>query len=355
MSITIAARIAKDIGSKLASQATASNRIWCTKYFKDVIPFRGVKTPGIRAVVKEVLEELDASSSPPDVPTKKQVSQILFKSEYAEDKSAATFVLQHVDVAEFGKEDLLWMAKLFDDGFIFDWGTTDGLCGRVLESLAMHNVEYARVITGWRHAENRWRSRASCVAFCSRSTVQKVCQIDETMWEELMEVCRVCVSHPERFSQTGVGWLARQMSVYKRQPIVDFLKNHTRDLSDEALRSATEKMDKSVTKSLLAAKRAGTGVENSGASTAEPSKKGKKKERSGSASGGVEEETAQGGTSSKPEEVEPGAGPKAPRKSSRTQTSKKDDVVPVLRGRGKRAVETSAPESAPAAASKRRK
>ena len=50
------------------------------------------------------------------------------------------------------------------------------------------------------------------------------------------------VKNPYRFTQLGVGWVLRDVSVHHTEQVIDFLNAHSEDFSKEALRYATEKM-----------------------------------------------------------------------------------------------------------------
>lgn len=48
--------------------------------------------------------------------------------------------------------------------------------------------------------------------------------------------------NPYRFTQLGVGWVLRDVSVHHLQAVIDFLNKHEKEFSKEAARYATEKM-----------------------------------------------------------------------------------------------------------------
>ena len=45
-----------------------------------------------------------------------------------------------------------------------------------------------------------------------------------------------------RFTQLGVGWVLRDVSVHHPTVVIDFLNKHEEDFTKEAVRYATEKM-----------------------------------------------------------------------------------------------------------------
>ena len=50
------------------------------------------------------------------------------------------------------------------------------------------------------------------------------------------------VKNPYRFTQLGVGWVLRDVSVHNKKLVIDFLNQHEDDVIREAVRYATEKM-----------------------------------------------------------------------------------------------------------------
>jgi hypothetical protein len=48
--------------------------------------------------------------------------------------------------------------------------------------------------------------------------------------------------YPERFAQTGTGWVLRELSLAEPERVVEFIAQHAGPFSTEALRSATAKL-----------------------------------------------------------------------------------------------------------------
>ena len=58
----------------------------------------------------------------------------------------------------------------------------------------------------------------------------------------LLEVCAATVKHPERFAQTGTGWVLRELGQAEPERVVRFIEDNLPSFSAEGLRYATEKM-----------------------------------------------------------------------------------------------------------------
>jgi 3-methyladenine DNA glycosylase AlkD len=164
---------------------------------------------------------------------------------YAEDKLAGILYLGEVLLPEGAldwPEDVPRFAAVFQDGHIYDWNTCDWFCVKVLGPLVRREGELcARAIAGWRTAENLWQRRASGVAFVNLAK-----DGDENFpgfTNMLLEICAATAEHPERFAQTGTGWVLRELSLAEPEQVTGFVETHIRLFSSEALQKAVAKLD----------------------------------------------------------------------------------------------------------------
>ena len=58
----------------------------------------------------------------------------------------------------------------------------------------------------------------------------------------LLAVCARNVVRSERFAQTGVGWVLRELSRAEPERVAAFVRDHARSMSREAARSAVRKL-----------------------------------------------------------------------------------------------------------------
>ncbi len=137
--------------------------------------------------------------------------------------------------------DLPVVAAIFDDGHIADWNTTDWLCIRVLGPLiARDGRPAADLLAGWTAAPGLWRRRAAAVSF-----VPVVGRGDEPfpgLVDMVFGVCAANVVDPERFAQTGVGWVLRDLSDVAPDRVYDFVVAHLDVMSREAVRMAAARL-----------------------------------------------------------------------------------------------------------------
>jgi 3-methyladenine DNA glycosylase AlkD len=247
-----------DLQGRLAERAKAATRGWWERYLKGAIRFRGVKMGDIR---EEVLEWNSERLGAAPVDLQWELAIALLKEPFAEDKLAGILYLEEVLIPSGSFQwpmALRDIAALFDRGFISDWNTCDWLCVKSLAPLIRRAGEpCAREISGWRQAENLWRMRASGVAFV---TLAKRGEGNfQGFTAMLLEVCAATVSRPDRFAQTGTGWVLRELSVAEGARVADFIEENIGKFSKEGLRYAIAKLPEARKKALLRLRAGGGG------------------------------------------------------------------------------------------------
>ena len=222
----------------LAKHARRSTREWWESYLKGVIPFRGVKMGDIRRCVHGWWSH---DGSPQD---QRQIAYTLMRQEHTEDKLAGILILAEVllPAARFGRSHLPELARLFDQGYIYDWNTCDWLCVKALGPLVDDQGRpAAEAVAAWSSAANLWRRRAAAVAFVNLAPAGDGNFGGFT--DLLIGACARLVADPERFAQTGAAWPLRELSLAEPGRVTTFVETHHHRMSGEAIRSATAKLD----------------------------------------------------------------------------------------------------------------
>jgi 3-methyladenine DNA glycosylase AlkD len=232
-----------ELQRRLEGQANPKTKAWWERYLKGVIPFRGVKMADIR---RELHAWLASERIPERYEAEGQLNLALtlLRQTYTEDKLAGILMLQEVllpaGVVDW-RSDLPRLARLYQDGHIYDWNTSDWFCVKVLgPMIEVDGAPCARAIAEWRHSHNLWQRRAAGVAF-----VDLAKNGDENFpgfTDILLEVCKATVSHPERFAQTGTGWALRELSLAEPERVAAFVEQHIPSFSSEGLRYAIAKL-----------------------------------------------------------------------------------------------------------------
>jgi 3-methyladenine DNA glycosylase AlkD len=181
------------------------------------------------------------------------------REDLTEDKLAGILLVQEVLLTEGvidWRGDLPVLASMFDDGHIYDWNTCDWLCVRVLGPLAEREREAcARAIAEWRSTANLWRRRASGVAFVNHAGADR--ELFVGFRAMVLEICWPTVRDPQRFAQTGTGWVLRELSKADPSLVIGFVEAHLGLMSREAVRSTTAKLPQEDTARLLAVHKRG--------------------------------------------------------------------------------------------------
>ena len=240
--------------SRLNASATAATREWWTKYLRGAASFRGVKMGDVRTAVHAWFEE-EQLGKLLSADQQKDLALMLLEEEYTEDKLAGVLFLQEILLPEGAldwRSDLSRFACLFDEGYIRDWSICDWFCVKVLGPLVEQQGEpCARAISEWREAESVWQRRASVVSFANLA--HKGDQNFPGFTEMVLDNCSDLLGSRERFAQTGVGWVLRELSRSDQDRVVGFVEANLGRFSREALKNATKYLPPEVKERLLQA------------------------------------------------------------------------------------------------------
>ena len=201
---------------------------WFDNYLKGAIAYRGVKTPQVTKLVKawHKKHQLDSYALSDQL----SLCTDLIAGEFAEEKFAGTIYLQTFLRKKIDYLSLLETCdSLFQQGYFFDWSTTDWFCTRVLDPLIVeHKLAAAQIIANFRHSTNLWQRRASIVSFRHASKESQYHTLIEEIISDLLP-------SNERFILTGIGWVLSDMS--KPFPIKAeaLFQQHLQALSKEVI------------------------------------------------------------------------------------------------------------------------
>jgi 3-methyladenine DNA glycosylase AlkD len=239
---------------RLNARATAVTREWWTKYLRGAASFRGVKMGDVRTAVHAWFEE-ERLGDHLSVEQQRDLALTLLEEDYTEDKLAGVLFLQEIllpaGVLDW-RSDLPRFARLFDQGYIRDWSICDWFCVKVLGPLAEQQGEAcARAISEWRAAQSVWQRRASVVAFIN--LVREGDQNFPGFTEMVLDNCSHLLGSHERFAQTGVGWVLRELSRSDQGRVIGFVEANLDRFSREALKNATKYLPPEVAERLLQA------------------------------------------------------------------------------------------------------
>jgi 3-methyladenine DNA glycosylase AlkD len=226
---------------RLNARATAATREWWTKYLRGAASFRGVKMGDIRTAVHAWFKE-ERLRDHLSVGQQKDLALMLLEADHTEDKLAGVLFLQEILLPEGAldwRSELPRFARLFDKGYIRDWSICDWFCVKVLGPLVEQQGEScARAISEWRKAQSVWQRRASVVAFANLAS--KGDRNFPGFTEMALDNSSHLLGSQERFAQTGVGWVLRELSRSDQGRVIAFVEANLDRFSREALKNATK-------------------------------------------------------------------------------------------------------------------
>ena len=232
--------VIETIGDRLAARAQEATKEWWERYLKGTARFRGVPMAGVREVAHATAVEagLDAL----DADERKRIAYALLEQPETEDKLAGVLLLRERWLDDMGVADLPDLAALFDGGHVADWGICDWLCVKVLAPLVERDGRgFAEALATWTDAPGLWRRRAAAVSFAPPAP--RGDGVFDGFTALALATAARNVRDAERFSQTGVGWLLRELSKAEPDAVRAFVAEHEESLSREARRMALAKIE----------------------------------------------------------------------------------------------------------------
>ena len=223
----------KKLQIRLDEVSDEKTRKWFENYLKNVISYRGVKTP----IVAKIVSHWRVDEAIDKLPLKKQmeIACDLIREKKAEDKFAGIIYIQKYLSNRLETDILLQnFNRLYDQGAFWNWSTTDWFSIRVLDPFIMKSEDtVAREIGSWYKSRDLWQRRSSIVSFRGSAKENKHLAIIKRNIASL-------VKEDERFIQTAIGWLISELSRYYPDEANDIVSKHFSDLSYEVINRHTK-------------------------------------------------------------------------------------------------------------------
>ncbi|MBA3502290.1 MAG: DNA alkylation repair protein [Myxococcota bacterium] len=217
---------------------------------------RGAPIAKIRACVRTWWADHDFDKCPASIG--KRIATAMIEHRTIEDKLAGIAILEDAVSDQLRVTDLPGFAQLFDDGHISDAVVVDWFTSKVLVALlarAAGRIEVARQIATWRYADTIWQRRAACLAFLELAPAG-----DDAITDIALRICATVLWSHERFDQTAVGWLLRELSRGDPARVDTFFRRHARFMSKECARHAVSKLPVTQRTALLAHHKRATSI-----------------------------------------------------------------------------------------------
>jgi 3-methyladenine DNA glycosylase AlkD len=219
--------------TELEAHADPAKRDWWVRYLKGQARFLGVPTPTLRGVTGAWWGRHDADGLPPD--DQLEICLALLREPVTEPKLAGMLLLGERLVPADRVDWAVAMPRfgpLFVEGHLADWNVVDWFCVRVLGPLIERSGDgCARAVAAWIDAAVLWQRRAALVGFVTLAPSGAYAEL-------IIQTAAQLVTDPERFAQTGVAWVLRELRTARPDLVEPFLAEHHQQMSTGARKQA---------------------------------------------------------------------------------------------------------------------
>jgi hypothetical protein len=209
---------------------------------------RGASITKVRSILRGWWGDHELADHPATVG--KRIALLLIEARRTEEKAAGILILQDQLGEQLRIADLPAYARLFRDGHLGDAVVTDWFATKVLATLVERGPEVGRQLMGWRTADTIWQRRAACLAFTKVAPdgddgMPGLCEI-------VLSICATVVWSHERYDQTAVGFILRELSRGEPERVEAFFRRFALLMSKECARAAVAKFNVMQRTALLA-------------------------------------------------------------------------------------------------------
>jgi len=221
--------IPEAVGCDLAARSDTATRENASRFFKESVRCRGVKTATVHAVAREHWHEVEPLGRARIL----ALCEDLYRTGYLEDGFvAADWAARLAPAFEPGDIAVLgaWVERYVDN-----WAACDTLCNHAVGDLVARFPETVDVLKEWAGSENRWMRRAAAV-----SLVVPAKRGD--FLEDALAIADLLLLDADDMVRKGYGWLLKEASRRHRDEVYEFVLARRDVMPRTALRYAIELM-----------------------------------------------------------------------------------------------------------------
>jgi 3-methyladenine DNA glycosylase AlkD len=208
-------------------------------YMKSAMPYRGIQSPTLRAVVRPLL---DAHPLPDEETWHRTVLALWDGAEFREERYAALALAKHRRYREHQQVHTLSLYEhLIRTGAW--WDLVDDVAGHLVRDLLLaHREQATPVLRGWASADDLWVRRAAVI--CQLGTRDRCDHelLAHAIAENLDGSTRTTPARSpygrEFFVRKAIGWALRDQARTDPGWVLDVLQEHGDDLSGLTRREA---------------------------------------------------------------------------------------------------------------------
>lgn len=208
------------------------------RIFKEKINPLGVRTNIVKKITNSFYNEYKKELTYYEI---KELSEKLLSSNIFEYGIIAIYLLKKftkiMDKKEFIDFDI-WIDK-----YIHNWAHCDLFLTGVIGEIIKDNPELAKQTLSWTKSNNRWKRRASAVAYI------KIIK-NKTFLPIVFQTVEKLKYDNDDLVQKGYGWALKDASYWHKDKVINFLLKH-KDMPRTALRYACERLKKEEKESIL--------------------------------------------------------------------------------------------------------
>ncbi len=235
-------QLAREATARLRSLADPCRAEQGRSFFKqdDEITLLGVKTPQVRALARELCQQVAPAWRVADAVA---FSDLMVRNRHHESKGLGLLVLGRYRSAY--TKPLLERARKWVVGrHLCNWAAIDTLAPEVLTPLVVRYPELVERVLRWSRARNAWLRRAAVVTFVP------LARRGERL-DEAYALVRGLFADPEDLMHKACGWLLREAGKTDMPRLERFLLRHGPAIPRTTVRYAIERFPEWRRKQLL--------------------------------------------------------------------------------------------------------
>jgi 3-methyladenine DNA glycosylase AlkD len=217
------------IRAALAAAGDPGRAVAQQRYMKSAMPYRGVRLPDVRRIVRSEETRLAA---PLDRDAMAQVARTLWdEAEYREERYAALAICRHRRDREDQDPQLLGLYRYFVESGAW-WDLVDETAHLVGAILAAHEQEVGPIMRAWARDPDMWVRRVAIISQLGRGAATDTALLADTIVPNLGD--------GEFFIRKAIGWVAREEARRRPEEISAWLRRNMAAMNMVTLREAVK-------------------------------------------------------------------------------------------------------------------